>query len=67
MPSFHAPPSTQKGALGNHCNVLQGLGSDKFFSEAEACYQRVIKAHPEYDRASVNLGSLYYVTGQVLE
>lgn len=55
---------THAGALGNHCNVLQGLGSENY-SDAEACYQRVTKSHPNYDRAWVNLGGLYYVTGCV--
>ena len=53
------------GALGNYCNVLQSLGPDAVH-DAEACYKRVTGAHPNYDRAWVNLGGLYYVTGSVI-
>ncbi len=64
--AYELDPSNA-GALGNHCNVLQGRGSERDHHEAEACYQRVTQAHPEYDRAWVNLGGLYYVTGRLEE
>lgn len=57
--------NTHPGALGNYCNVLQSLGPDAVH-DAEACYKRVTEAHPNYDRAWVNLGGLYYVTGSVI-
>lgn len=40
-------------------------GEEAGAGRVEGCYLRLIQAHPEYDRAYVNLGGYYYTQGEM--